>query len=82
MAKKRKKPRRAKRTEVIDSVVGNQQKINGIDIYKVEHALDIMAKSEDFKKDKKLMSATEKLLQRRKQALREVEKIIAKRMRK
>ena len=73
-SKKRRK-KRSRRTEAIDSVVGTRQKkINGIDLYQVENALDTMTRAEEMQKDEKLMKATEKLLKRRRDALSKVDR--------
>ena len=78
MAKKKsRKKKRSPRATAIDSVVGSGEKINGIDIYKVENTLETLTRANEFRKDEKLMRATEKLLKKRQDA----QKIVAKQIR-
>ena len=78
MAKKKKAKgkKRKSRTETIDAAVpslGRPKKLDGIEIYKVESALDTLSRAREIEKDEQLMKATEKLLERRQIALGEVE---------
>lgn len=73
--KKAKSKKRRSRKQTIDSVVGTSgKKINGIEAYLVESALDTMTRAEEIQKDERLMKATEKLLKRRQIALDKVER--------
>lgn len=72
--KKKKRNRRTKAIEATVPTLGRSEKLNGIDIYKVESALDAMTRAEEIQKDEKLMRATEKLLKRRRDALDKVER--------
>lgn len=80
MAKKKKtkgKKKRSRRAEAIETAVpssGRSKKLNGIELYLVESALETMTRAEEIQKDEKLMKATEKLLKRRQVALDKVER--------
>ena len=75
-SKKRRK-KRSSRTEAIESVVGTSgKKINGIELYQVESALDTLQRAQEMQKDERLMKATDKLLKRRQVALGKVAKQI------
>lgn len=77
MAKKTKskKKKRSRRAETIEAAVpslGRPKKLNGIEIYQVESALDTLSRAREIQKDERLMKATEKLLDKRQIALGEV----------
>ena len=71
MAKKKRKKRRKRTTEAMPSS-GRRKKINGIEFYEVDNALDTLTRSQEIQKDEKLMKATEKLLKNRQKALEKV----------
>ena len=77
MAKKKAKKRRRKRKSpetALASPDSGRKKINGLEFYVVDNALDTMTRAEEIQKDERLMKATEKLLKTRQDALDQVER--------
>ena len=76
MAKKKRKKRRRRATTAETPSLGRRKKIMGIEFYEVENALETLTRANEIQKDEKLMKATEKLLNKRQEAMDKVAKQI------